>query len=186
MKKIVAGVVCLVLLAGACTSKRNYEVSAHLTPQQQDDMMWKMIRYVGRAPEGLTFEERFYPPYDSFYREQARLHKFDAWYQEGDTHYFLVSRRAPSLVDKRVATGGKFVLKDDRITEYEEVFRTWKMIPDTLAKREMILFDKLVRGESLQPYETQYSNGVEYIEFPDEHTYFDKESMQWKTRLNLN
>lgn len=183
MRNRFLAVIILSLIAGACNTNNNYEVSAHLTPQQQDEMMWKIIRYVGRAPEGLTFEERFYAPYDSVYREQAKLHKFDAYFVKGNTHYFLVSRRAPSLVDKRVATGGKFILNEaNKIEEYEEVFRTWKMVPDTLAKREMVLFDKLVKGESLQPYETKYSNGVEYIEFPDDNTYFDKEAKQWKTK----
>lgn len=172
----------MVVIVSACSTKNTYEVSKHLSPQQQDEMMWKIIRYVGRAPEGLTFEERFYTAYDSLYQEQARLHKFDAYFIKGNTHYFLVSRRAPSLVDKRVATGGKFVWSDNKVSEYEEVFRTWKMVPDTLAKREMVLFDKFVRGESLTPYETRNSNGIEYIEFPDEHTYFDKVSMQWKTK----
>jgi len=183
MKSLLINLVIIVFIAGACSSKNNYEVSTHLTPQQQDEMMWKIIRYIGRAPEGLTFEERFYAPYDSVYIEQAKLHKFDAYYIKGDTHYFLVSRRAPSLVEKRVATGGRFSLSNDnKITGYEEVFRTWKMVPDTLAKREMILFDKLVRGESLLPYETRNSGGVEYIEFPDEHTYFDKNLKQWITK----
>ncbi len=183
MKNRVGVVFILVLIAGACTTKNNYQVSAHLTPKQQDEMMWKIIRYVGRAPEGLTFEERFYKPYDSAYQEQAKVHKFDAYFIKDNTHYFLVSRKAPSLVDKRVATGGKFILGDDnKVTGYEEVFRTWKMLPDTLAKREMILFNKFVKGESLEPYETKNSNGVEYIEFPDEYTYFDKAIMQWKTK----
>jgi hypothetical protein len=183
MKRIIVAGIFIALFAGACSKKNNYEVGAHLTPQQQDEMMWSIIRYVGRAPEGLTFEERFYAPYDSIYQEQAKLHKFDAYFVKGTTHYFLVSRRAPSLVDKRVATGGKFTLgEDNTITDYEEVFRTWKMVPDTLAKREMVLFDKFVRGESLQSYETKYSNGIEYIEFPDERTYFDKEMKQWKTK----
>jgi hypothetical protein len=182
MKAIISAGIFLAVIVSACSTKNNYEVSKHLTPQLQDEMMWKIIRYAGRAPEGLTFEERFYAPYNSIYREQAKLHKFDAYFIKGNTHYFLVSRKAPSLVDKRVATGGKFVLTDDKITEYEEVFRTWKMVPDTLAKREMILFDQFVRGESLVPYETRNSNGVEYIEFPDEHTYFDKTSKQWKVK----
>ncbi|HCZ36890.1 MAG TPA: hypothetical protein DHV26_13295 [Cytophagales bacterium] len=183
MKKSIFTYIIITLIVGACSTEHNYQVSAHLTPQEQDEMLWKIIRYVGRSPEGLTFDERFYAPYDSFYREQAKLHRFDAYYKEGNTHYFLVSRRAPSLGDKRVATGGKFTFSDkDRIVEYEEVFRTWKMVPDTLAKREMVIFDKFVKGESLSPYETRNSKGIEYIEFPDERTYFDKESRQWKTK----
>lgn len=179
MKKI--GVVAF-LLAMACNAKKDYSVNTHLSAQQQVAVMDKIIRYVGRAPEGVTFEERFYPAYDSFYMEQASLHKFDAYYVDGSTHYFLVSRQAPSLVNKRVATGGKLVLESDKIAEYEEVFRTWKMVPDTLAKREMFLFDKFVKGESLTPYETRNSNGVEYIEFPDDLNYYDKATRQWKLK----
>jgi hypothetical protein len=183
MKRMVIAGIWFAFIAGACSTKNNYQVSAHLTPQQQDEMIWKIIRYVGRAPEGLTFEERFYKPYDSLYQEQAKLHKVDAYFIKDNTHYFLVSRRAPSLVDKRVATGGKFILSDNNeITAYEEAFRTWKMVPDTLAKREMILFDAFVKGESLTPYETKNSKGIEFIEFPDERTYFDKASKQWRVR----
>lgn len=172
----------LILLVTVTCARKEYTVEKHLTAQQQVEMMDKIIRYVSRAPEGLTFEERFYSAYDSFYMEQASLHRFEAYYIAGDVHYFLVSRQAPSLVNKRVATGGKFVLDGEKIDEYEEVFRTWKMVPDTLAKREMLLFDKFVNEESLAPYETRNSKGVEYIEFPDERTYFDKVSKQWKTK----
>jgi hypothetical protein len=183
MKQISFSILVLLMLI-ACGTKNDYTVSEHLTHQQQDEAMWKIIRYLGRAPDGLTFEERFYAPYDSFYMEQARQHKFDAYFKDGSTHYFLVSRRAPSLVDKRVAIGGKFLLgADNTISEYEEVFRTWKMVPDTLEKREMILFDKLVRGEALESYLTKNSKGIEYIEFPDEHTYFDKGTGQWKNKM---
>jgi hypothetical protein len=181
MKKIILTGIVLCAMAGACT-KNKYQVDEHITPQQQDEMMWKIIHYLGRAPEGLSFEERFYAPYDSVYREQAKAHKFDAYCIKGRMHYFLVSRKAPSLVDKRVATGGKFILDNNKISEYEEVFRTWKMVPDTLAKREMVLFDKMVKGEPLAPYETKNSNGVEYIEFPDERTYFDKGAKMWRTK----
>ncbi len=183
MKKIVLVIVVVAGLVAACSTKNNYQVSGHLTPQQQDDMMGKIIRYMGSAPEGITIDERFYAAYDSIYREQTKAHKFDAYFIKGRTHYFLVSRKAPSLVDKRVATGGKFTVgDDDKIISYEEIFRTWKMVPDTLAKREMILFDLLVKGESLVPYETINSNGVEYIEFPDERTYFDNGAKMWRTK----
>ena len=183
MKNRILTSIFLITVVVGCSTKNNYQVSEHLTPQQQDEIMWKIIRYIGRAPEGLTFEERFYAPYDSAYREQAKLHKFDAYFIKGDTHYFLVSRKAPSLIDKRVATGGKFVLtKDSVISDYEEDFRTWKMVPDTLTKRGMFLFDKFVNRESLAQYETKNSGGVEYIEFPDERTYFDKASKQWKVK----
>lgn len=70
----------------------------------------------------------------------------------------------------------------DSLTAYEEVFRTWKMVPDTLARRSELLFDKMVKGESLDPYLTKNSGGVEYIEFPDDRTYYDKLSRTWKLK----
>lgn len=183
MKRIFFVAILLVVITGACSTRDKYAVKRYLSPQQQDEMMWKIIRYIGRPPEGIAFEERFNAEYDSAYQMQKLLHRFDAYFKKGNTHYFLVSRRAPSLGEMRVATGVKLVVDgDNKITEYEEVFRTWKMVPDTLAKREMILFDKFVKGESLEPYETKNSHGVEYIEFPDESMYFDKGSRQWRWR----
>lgn len=183
MKKKYIKILILAFLIVTCTTKKKYQVEEHLSPQQQDELLWKIIRYVGRPPEGLTIPERFYPQYDSFYREQKRLLSFDAYYLKGNVHYFLVSRSAPSLVEKRVATGGRFALNESSVmTEYEEVFRTWKMVPDTLRKRGIFLFDKLVRGEDLQRYYTQNSPSVEYIEFPDQRTYYEKSSRTWKTR----
>jgi hypothetical protein len=150
---------------------------------EMDANLWAMIRYLAKAPEGLTTPERFYAAYDSHYLEQKKLHLIEAWYKDGEANYFLISKPAPSLTEKRTATGGKVVFDDNgKIKEYEEVFRTWKMVPDTLKKRSMILFDKMVKGEPLKPFETKYSNGVEYIEFPDETTYYDKVGREWRVR----
>lgn len=142
-----------------------------------------MMRYLGKAPEGVSAQEKFSPSYDSTYLRQIKLITLDAWQKKGDTCFFMVSRRAPSLVDKRVATGGKLVFDDDGgLKFYAEVFRTWKMVPDTLLKRSLLLFDKMVIGESLKPFETRNSNGLEYIEFPDEFTYYNKEAREWRIK----
>lgn len=182
MKKFIF-VLALAVLAACSTSGDKYNPDKNLSPQELDANLWSMIRYIGKSPEGLTPPERFYAAYDSHYMEQKKLLRIDAWYKKNDTHYFLVSRIAPSVVEKRVATGGKVVFDDKGgIAEYEEVFRTWKLVPDTLKKRSLLLFDKMVQGENLRPFESRYSNGVEYIEFPDERTYFDKEERGWKIK----
>jgi hypothetical protein len=179
MKKFIF-ILALAGLAACSRSTDKYNPDKNLSPQELDANLWSMIRYLSRAPEGLTPPERFYPAYDSHYMEQKKLLRIDAWYKKNDTHYFLVSRIAPSVTEKRVATGGKVVFDDKGgIQEYEEVFRTWKLVPDTLKKRSLFLFDKMVQGENLKPFETKYSNGVEYIEFPDERTYFSKAERSW-------
>lgn len=172
---------CLTLVLFACS--KGYDPNEWLTPQEQYDKVWKVIRYVGRAPENLTMPERFYKGYDDHYKEQMTAHRLDAYYIDGNTHYFLLSRRAPSLVEKRVATGGKMVLDDKgEVTEYEEVFRTWKQVDSVQIKKSIFLFDRMVKGETLEPYLSKNSTPEEYIEFPDDYTYFDKEERVWKKK----
>ena len=168
----------------SCTNKEKYNPDSHLTVLEQDSIVWRMMRYIARPPEGLLYEERFYKGYDKYYHEQQALHKLEAYYiDDQKTHYFMLTRRAPSLFNKYVATGGKMRFSDKgKLLEYEEVFRTWKMIPDTLKRRSMFLFDKMVKGETLIPYYTENSNGVEYIEFPDKRNYYDIPSRRWKQK----
>jgi hypothetical protein len=173
----------LVLFTCAGCSK-SYDPADHLSAQEQYNQVWKIIRYMARPPENVTFPERFYKGYDPYYQEQASLHRLDAYFIGKDgTHYFLISRRAPSLQDKRVATGGK--LKQDtegNLVVYEEVFRTWKMADSLLATKSVMLFDRMVKGESLEPYLTKNSWPEEYIEFPDDRTYYDVEERMWKSK----
>lgn len=174
----------LVFAMLACTNQaEKYNPSKNLSAKELDANLWSMIRYLGRSPDGLTPPERFYPGYDSHYVAQMKLFLVEAWYSRNDVNYFMVSRRAPSLVDKRVATGGRVIFDDQGgIKEYEEIFRTWKMVPDTLRKRSMLLFDRMVKGEPMKPFQTKYSSGAEFIEFPDEQTYFDKGERAWKVK----
>lgn len=173
------------VVTASCHESRNYNPSANLTVPKQDEVLWKVIRYMARPPEGIGMEERISSSHDAHYREQQSLHRLDAYYIDDDsTHYFLVSRIAPSLTEKRVAIGGMLHLdKKGNLSDYEEVFRTWKMPPDTLAKRSIFLFDKMVNHENLESYYTSNSGNTDYIEFPDDRTYYDKSSRMWRTKL---
>lgn len=169
-----------VLILVACQDRNPYAPDKSLNPAEQQDFLMSVIRYLGRAPQGITPAERFYSQYDSFYMEQANAHRLEAYDRKGNRQYFLISRSAPSLTEKRVATGGWVEMDPaDKITDYREVFRTWKMVPDTLTRRAGFLFGKMVNGESLEPWETRNSGGVEFIEFPDERTMFDSASRSW-------
>ena len=176
--------ICLTLsLAISCRMEKDYNPAAHLSVPQQDQMMDKVIRYMAKSPDGITFEERFYKEHDDHYAEQKSMHRLDGYYIDGETQYFLVSRIAPSLIEKRVAIGGSLELDEKgELISYEEVFRTWKMEPDTLVKRSIFLFDKMVRDEELQPYYSSNSGNTDYIEFPDARTYFDKEKRMWRAK----
>ena len=175
----------LLLLLGACSTGPDYRPENHLSPKEQDELMMDIIRYVGKRPDNTSDSARFLPTHDQHYLEQAAKHRLALYFQnEAGVRYFLVTRPAPSIHEKYVATGGKLLYGEDgKIAEYEEVFRTWKMQKDTLANRSLILFTKMVKGELLDAFLTKNSNGVEYIEFPDDHVYFDKTTRVWKSTL---
>jgi hypothetical protein len=165
-----------------CSPGNKYDPDTSLSAAEKDKLKMTIIRYVARAPENVGPTEKFKTEYDAYYQERASLCFLEQFYQAGNTQYFLVTQPAPSLAEKRHATGGKLVLNDDgSVAEYEEVFRTWKMVPDTLKKRSYVLFDKMVKGESLEAFYTARM-GDKYIEFPDDRTYYDKSAREWKTR----
>ncbi len=164
-----------------CGSDKNYDPNSMLSPHEKDEVIMKIIRYASKAPENVSDVEKFNSKYDGYYQQRASECRLEQYCIDGNTRFFLMSQPAPSLVEKRHATGGKMILdRDGNLIEYEETFRTWKLTPDTLKKRSYFLFDKMVRGESLDPYLTKNSK-VEYIEFPDDHTYYDKTIRAWRT-----
>ncbi|MFM7329026.1 MAG: hypothetical protein ACKO3B_09880 [Bacteroidota bacterium] len=182
MKIFALIIFCTAVLLQSCNPSRDYDPSASLDVQEQKALLWSVIRYVGRLPEGTVIGDRFSPRYDSFYREQVSFHRLDAYLESGDKYYFLISRRAPSLYEKRVATGGYVMYGEGgTIKDYEELFRTWKMNPDSLERRGVFLFDRMVRGEDLKAYETRNIGNTDFIEFPDAQTWYDKQSRSWKT-----
>lgn len=95
--------------------------------------------------------------------------------------YFLISIPA-GLRNQRYAVAGRATIGGKgEIISFEEVFRSWKMSPDVLHFRSYLLFDKMVNGEPLSPF---YSDkmGDQFIEFPDDRTYYDKQSQAWKIK----
>lgn len=159
----------------------NYNPAQYLTASDQNLFLTKALGYInkpilarqtqrGNLSTLLANTDR---------REQARL---ELYYSKANISYFLIS--LPSgFAGKRYATGGKIEVGErGEVLSFEEVFRTWKMDPHTLQMRSHFLFDKMVTGESLSPYYTENSDGVDFIELPDTRTYFDKELRSWKTK----
>jgi len=168
------------LSLAACTAKRDYDVSSHLSSSEQQAFKRSIIRYVAPPPEkaggGSRFDEKFNTHYDR-QTEQVRL---DKYFPSPDGYiYFEVSRIAPSFKVKRVATAGRLRYDENGgIAAYEEVYRTWKMEEEELAKKTKLLFSRFIAGEDLAPYYTAGSD-EEYIEFPDHQVQYDKKLRRW-------
>lgn len=167
----------------SCVTKDPYDPDKYLSAEEKDSVLNMIIRYVTERPKGVSDEGKFDVRHNTWYERKISEARLERFYKEDTRCYFLVSQPAPSLTVKRHATGGWFVCnKDGNLTGYEEVFRTWKMVPDTLKVRGPLLFARMVRGESLEPFYTKNSKGKEFIEFPDDLVYYDQPSRAWKVR----
>lgn len=179
------------LLLSACSNFGSYEPTKSLTTAQQDSFKYEISRYIGHMPKRAKLNTRFAAEFDGDYQQAAKNHQLDKYYEnpkDGYT-YFEVSRIAPSLHEKYVATGGRLKRDDQgKIIDYEEIYRTWKMERTDLEKKTVIFFDKMVKGEDLSSYQTANIGDTEHIEFPDHQTYFNKENRRWEmtTKDNVN
>jgi hypothetical protein len=173
----------IVSILQSCNRKKDYNPESYLSVKEKDRVLMSIIRYLGKTPENVALTERFDSKYDAHYLDIASRHRFDQYYMDDEgTHYFLISRPAPSLFEKRVATGGKLKFDENgNLIEYEEVFRTWKMEVEDLNAKGFLLFDLMVNGKDLRPYYRKNSL-EEYIEFPDDHNYYDKTERIWKVK----
>jgi len=176
----------LILILGCfltgCNSKDPYKPDRFLSAEEKDSVLKLIIRYVAKPPKGVTGSLRFDQAHDAFYQTRIIETRLEQFYVAQQKFYFLVSQPAPSLIEKRHATGGWLTVDEGGLKDYAEIFRTWKMVPDTLRQRSYMLFDKMVKNENLAPYYTQNSKGVEFIEFPDQHVFFNVESRSWELR----
>ena len=172
----------LLLFAQAC-KKPSRQPETCFSKSQEDSIIAQAVRFADKLPPGANHETKFSKEFDWYYALAAREFDFRACAPDGDNrYYFLITRKARSIWPAREAIGGKLSLNErQKITGYEEIFRTWKMAEDSLGSRAFELFDLMVAGKDLTPYRTKFK-GDRYIEFPDDRFYFDKHARHWRDR----
>lgn len=171
----------LLLFLIACGPSTSIDPDDHLTISEKEAVKKAIIRYVAK-PSDDESNDRFASKHDVYYNRLSAKARLEYYTVKDQYHYFLMSLPAPSMTEKRHATAGRFKLDDKgELTEYEEIFRTWKMKPEELKTKSEVLFNKLIEGQSLEKYYAKNA-GDQYIEFPDDRTYYDKEARAWKTK----
>lgn len=182
MKKITFVLMVLIMATGCTPHKDSINPDDHLSKTEKEAIKKAIIRYIAKPSDDEEPGQRFTSKFDKYYNEQAANATLEFYTVKDEYHYYLISQQAPSMIKKRHATAGRFKLNEKgEITDYEEIFRTWKMKPEDLTARSKILFMKLIKGESLEKYYTKNS-GDQYIEFPDDRTYYDREAREWKMK----
>ena len=186
MKHTFSFLVLLVMsfVYSSCSSV-DYSAETNLsTKADRDSFKYSIIRYVGKLPKRATDTTKFDHTFDEDYKELARISYLDKYYKNPKDGYiyFETRRLAPSMqTPLYVSTGGRLKYNDkDSITEYEEIYRTWKLPVDKLEEKTAVFFHKMVQGEDLSPYYTDNIGDMEHIEFPDKHNSYNKQKRKWE------
>ncbi|HRE77564.1 MAG TPA: hypothetical protein PLL09_07045 [Flavobacterium sp.] len=181
--------ISLFYLVGCEKESNNIDPNSHLSEVEQNNFNYSIIRYTGRLAKKATHETKFDEKFDEEYTALANACDLLFYYPNSKTGeiYFAITKIAPSLKIKKVATVGK-LKKDDKgnIVTYEEAFRTWKMEESELKQKTELLFRKYINGEDLSAYYTKNSQPDFYIEFPDDNTYYDKTDKIWISKIELD
>lgn len=172
-------ILCTVVLF-ACNNT-DVNPNSTLSFKEQETFKYEVARYINHLPKFATEQTKFDAQFDSDYRFKAQKSSLDKYFiGKGDTVYFEISKIAPSMQIKKIATAGKLVRNaQGNIIYYKEVYRTWKMDEEELKTKTSTLFQKMLQGNDLSPYYTQNSGKDLFIEFPDEHTTYDVAQRIW-------
>ncbi len=165
------------LLCYSCGT--SYESKKYLSDGMQDTLLYQITVYDAKrydlATDSTKFDKEFYPYYAAI-RDKSSI---DYYFIDKDsTHYFLISKPSISLYkDDRRTVGGRYKIKNNNtIYEYEELFWMPVMNKELALEKGKELFESMITKGNI----TEYVGNNKYIEFPDEHCYFDKNAKSWK------
>jgi hypothetical protein len=172
------------LLSFACSKSNPYSPDEYLSKEDQAALIRQSVHYSVKLPPNSTNETKFNGEFDWYYDVAAKEYDLRELYPADDnSYYFLMTRQARSIWPAREAIGGKLIVnKNNNLVDYDESFRTWKMTEDSLNERAFFLFDLMVKGEDLNPYQSKFK-GDRYIEFPDDRYYYNTTENKWKDRI---
>ncbi|MCI0920227.1 hypothetical protein [Sphingobacterium rhinopitheci] len=177
----------LSFLVASCANTDKYSPDNNISIIKQDSFKYEIVRFVGKLPKRATHENKFEQKYDEAYSMMANSMTLTKYYVNPKDNYiyFEISRIAPSIHERYVATGGRLKKNSNgTIITYEEIYRTWKLDKSKLKKKSDIFFDYIVNGKDLSEFYTAKIGDTEHIEFPDEQTFFNINTRRWEMKAS--
>jgi hypothetical protein len=186
--RVLSSITLFVISFALCACKHDrYDPSNELCKDEQARLVRQMVYYSTKVAPNASDQDKFDQKYNWYYDRAAAESSLVKFFPapEQDVWYFFVARAARSVTPMQEGIAGKVKLNADRsVADYEEVFRVWKMHPDTLKERGAMLFDRMVRGKDLSLFYPKFQ-GDKFIELPTENYYYDKLTKRWQSSLPL-
>lgn len=183
MQKAVFLLIVFVFLISCHQKSLDTNPLHHLNNQEILTLKEQTVRYFERLPAKATEQNKFDTIFNEYYSQKAKEADVLQYFKnENGEEFFAVSKIAPSIKLKKVATIIQIKREIDSVILYKEILRTWKMEVPELQEKTKVLFDLVIQNKSFEKYLTKNSQPEFWVEFPDDHTYFDDKSRSWKTK----
>jgi hypothetical protein len=180
MKRIGVLLFCVLFLL-ACKGK--YEVSSYYSKPEQDSLLADIITYVFNKPTYANSDTRFEPRYRKYYLSHIKDFQFLHYFiDENKTHYFYLIRPARGPQGNLRGVGGYFKKdQNGKITSFKEVFNTPIDTREQLALKGAELFKWMTVHGNV----TDYLKNPDYIEWPNQMTYYDTLQHEWLVKPGI-
>ncbi len=181
MKKIF--IFCSIgILLISCSKKDKYAINTYYNSEQQNDRLAEVITYIYSAPTFTKMEDRFEDKHKSYYRSLTSKFEVVKYFISTDSiHYYYVIRPS-SIASERRAVGGHFKIgKNLKLVNFKEEFVTRVMTEEDLKHKSSFLFDEMVKGNLKKFIAMKH-----YIQWPNEVSYYDSISYEWKIKARDN
>jgi len=173
--------VLVLLLFSSCSRKDKYDISQYYDRKEQDSLLARIVSYLYVAPDGVSMEDRFKAEHYPFYVEKAKAWSFINFYRnDNGVCYYYIERPASKVGEYRGAGGTFSIAADGSLTQFREAFVTPVLSDTDIRGRCTFLFKKMVEGD-LEKYLTMQS----YVFWPNEATYYDTVTYEWKLRPGM-
>jgi|GEM_PF-2005777 len=170
---------CVIALVACQNSIRKSEVLP------KDSLLDSIMPYIAKRADSIPLANRFNAVYKAYYSEQKKekLYAFTHYAKCNDAYeYCIVKRLEPSLKhNKYSAVCMRFKRLPDggiQAESFEELFWTWKMLPEQLVEKSDVLFDLAINHQPLSDYEPEKAQD-EWIEFPGNGVVYDIKTHTW-------
>ena len=159
-----------------CNAKKQYDPSMLYEKDKQEWILSRIAAHIYTAPPYVLMADRLKAEHTDFYLGQTYQFNFLELFADNQgVHYFLVER--PAAGKSRRVVGGSFTIGAEDLENFREIFVTPPLPDAQLTERSEFLFRKLVTGEI-----GQYLTMPSYVEWPNEISYYDTVSFEWKLK----
>lgn len=172
-----------VVIAAFTSCAGKYDVNRYYSVSERDSLLADLVTYIYVKPKYATWQSRFNPEYRTYYVSQLGKFRFERYYiDDRGIHYYYLIRPAHSAKGNIRGVGGRFKMNQSgEIIAFEEVFNTPVAALPELRSRGEELFNRLVKWGNVD----DYLKHPDYVEWPDEMTYYDTLQHEWLIRQGI-